>query len=250
MITAVLIDDESNSRHVLRTLLERNFEDIRIVGEASNAEEAFHLIRKAEPQLIFLDIQMPRADGFSLLKRFDHIDFEVVFVTSFDKYAMNAIRFSALDYLLKPVEVSDLDETLRRAKKRISAKQSNNSLILNLLRNLDKDPTPKIAVHVSNMVKLLEEKSIVDIQSDGSYCTIRTDKGERFTTSKYLKDFEDYFGEDTTFVRISKSILINTEQIMEYSKGEPCMITMVNNEQFEVSRRKKAEVLAVLRGKD
>jgi len=250
-ITAILVDDESNSRHVLRTLLERNFPEIDILGEAASAAEAFQLIQKVGPQLVFLDIQMPRADGFSLLKRFDEVPFEVVFVTSFDQYAMNAIRFSALDYLLKPVEVSDLGNAIRKAEKRISEKQGSHSQIINLLRTMDGTSGPqKVAVHVADAVKLIDERTIIYILADGSYCTILTDSGERFTTARYLKDFEDYFGQPGTFVRISKSVLINSGQIAKYSKGDPCMIEMTNGELFEVSRRKKVEVLAALKRKD
>jgi len=249
-ITALIVDDESNSRHVLRTLLERNFTEIAIAGEAANAEEAFQLIGKVQPQLVFLDIQMPRADGFSLLKRFEEVPFEVVFVTSFDQYAMNAIRFSALDYLLKPVEVSDLGDAVKKAVKRIQEKQNSHLQVVNLLKTMNSNGPQKVAVHAAATVKLLDEKSIVYVQGDGSYCVIQTDAEERFTTARYLKDFEDYFGQPTTFVRISRSILINADHIRQYSKGEPCMIEMSNGELFEVSRRRKVEVLAVLRRKE
>jgi two-component system LytT family response regulator len=139
-IRTIIIDDESKSRLVLRTLLNRTCPQITILGEAADAEEAFELIKRLKPELIFLDIQMPRADGFSLLKRFDPVPFEIIFVTSFDQYAISAIKFSALDYLLKPVEVTDLLEAVKKARERIASQQDNKTQIVNLLRSIDDLP--------------------------------------------------------------------------------------------------------------
>src|SRR5438128_556965 len=111
-IRTIVVDDESHSREVLRDLLESFFPEIELVGEAENVEGAYKLINEVEPQLVFLDIQMSRQSGFNLLKKFSEVPFEVIFVTSFDRYAINAIKFSALDYLLKPVEVKDLGEAI------------------------------------------------------------------------------------------------------------------------------------------
>src|ERR1044071_2325981 len=107
-IKTILVDDEQDSREVLTELLLDASNEIEVIGEASNVDEAFKLINEKDPQLVFLDIQMPRANGFALLKKFEQVPFEVIFVTSFDQYAINAIKFSALDYLLKPVEPDDL----------------------------------------------------------------------------------------------------------------------------------------------
>src|SRR4051812_47628005 len=121
-ITALLVDDEESSRIVLRNLLSDFFPEITIAGEASNVEDAYVIAREKQPELVFLDIQMPRSSGFTLLKKFQEVPFEVIFVTSYDKYAINAIRFSALDYLLKPVEVADLKNAIARVKKSIIQK--------------------------------------------------------------------------------------------------------------------------------
>jgi two-component system LytT family response regulator len=247
-ITAILVDDESNSRVVLRSLLERFSTEIELLGEAANVEDAYKLIIAKKPQLVFLDIQMPRANGFALLQKFEEVPFEVIFVTSYDKYAINAIKFSALDYLLKPVEVVDLKEAIKKAVNSIAHKNNNRTLVINLLRNLESKPQQhKIAVHVAESVKLLDENRIAYIEADGSYCQITLSTNERYTTAKYLKDFEDYFGEESSFVRIHKSCLINTKYIKAYSKGEPCIIEMTDGKNFEVARRKKQEVLEKLK---
>ena|SRR6218665_4089400 len=247
-IKAIITDDESKSRVVLRTLLKKHFPQIDIVGEAGSAQEAFELINALKPQLVFLDIQMPRADGFSLLKRFDPVPFETIFVTSFDQYAISAIRFSALDYLLKPIEVNELREAVKKAIERVAAQRGNKTQIINLLRSIDDLPeTHHVAIHTNDSVRLVEETTIVSVVADGHYCVIHTDSNERFTTARILRDFEEYFGEQSSFVRIGKSEMINAKKILKYSKGEPCIIEMINGEVFEVARRRKPEVLAKIR---
>lgn len=243
---ALLIDDESNNRFVLRSLLERFFEDVEIMGEAESAAEGFELIKSVKPDVVFLDIQMPHENGFELLRKFQEIDFEIIFVTSFDKYAIDAIRFNALDYLLKPVEVKELQSAIERARKRIATKQENSAQVSNLLSSLD-EPTPqKIAVHDKDSVKLVNLSEISSITGDGSYSIIRTVGNGTYTVSKYLKDFESYFGEDSSFLRVSRSQIINLSHIKQYSKGEPCIIEMNDGTTVEVSRRKKTEVLQLL----
>lgn len=247
-ITTLLVDDESDSREVLLSLLEKYFPEIEIIGQASNVTDAYELVKTQKPQLIFLDIQMPKASGFDLLTKFDSVPFEVVFITSYDKYAINAIKFSALDYLLKPVEVEDLNDTIKKVKKTIELKINSGTQIINLLHNLDTDITErKIAIHSNDKVKFLSELSIIYVEGDGRYCHITMLNNEVYTTARNLKDFEDYFENTNNFLRITKEFAINIRHIKDYSKGEPCMITMSNGKTFEVARRKKTEVLERLK---
>ncbi|MCE3225548.1 MAG: two component transcriptional regulator, LytTR family [Bacteroidetes bacterium] len=246
--TAIIVDDEERSRRVLKSLLSSFFPETEVLGEASNVDEAYELINKKNPQLVFLDIQMPRANGFSLLKKYEVVPFEVIFVTSYDKYAINAIKFSALDYLMKPVEVKDLTEAMDKAGKIIDLKANRNIQMINLLNAVGhEEKLRKIAIHEGDFVKLVDCDHVVSIEADGSYCHIITDQNDRFTLAKYLKDFEDYFGESSNFIRIHKSCLLNLKHIIKYSKGEPCIIEMSNGQNFEVSRRKKQEVLERLK---
>lgn len=243
-ITAILVDDEANVRVVLRDLLETFFTEVEVIGEAESVDAAYKLINDKKPQLVFLDIQMPKQSGFNLLKKFEELPFEVVFVTSYDQYAINAIKFSALDYLLKPVEVKDLRDTIAKAKKSIERKTKNSVQIINLLRTMDSDIRDrKIAVHVGENVKLLTEREILYIEADQRYCHITTTTNERFTTAKYMKDFEEYLGNTSELIRIHKSCMINVNHIKEYSKGEPYFIEMTNGKMFEIARRKKGEIL-------
>lgn len=242
-LTAILVDDENSSREVLKDLLESFFTEVELLGEADNVDAAYELVKAKQPQLVFLDIQMPKQSGFNLLKKFEEIPFEVIFVTSFDKYAINAIKFSALDYLLKPVEVKDLREAISKAKRRIEQKNKSSVQVINLLGSIDEAKERKVVVHEGDSVRLLKESEIVSIDADGRYCNIITTANEKFITAKYVKDFEEYLGENSELVRIHKGCMINSRHIKEYSKGDPCVIEMTNGKTYEVARRKKVEIL-------
>ncbi|MGZ4042540.1 MAG: LytR/AlgR family response regulator transcription factor [Bacteroidia bacterium] len=247
-IKTLLVDDETDSREVLLSLLGNYFPEVEVVGEAANVADAYELINAKKPQLVFLDIQMPKSSGFDLLKKFEDVPFEVVFITSFDKYAINAIKFSALDYLLKPVEIEDLSFAIKKAMKSIELKNNSGAQIINLIHSLDTDVKErKIAIHSGEKVKFLSELNIVYVEGDGRYCRVTMLNNEVFTTAKNLKDFEDYFERTNNFVRVTKDFVINIRHIKDYSKGEPCIIEMITGKTFEVARRKKTEVLEKLK---
>lgn len=248
-IKTIIIDDEKNSRDVLKKLIETSFNELNIIAEASNVEEAYDLINIHKPELIFLDIQMPKANGFKLLHKFNKIPFEVIFVTSYDNYAINAIKFNALDYLLKPVEIPDLEIAVKKAIQTIEKKINSSAQIINLVHSLESDTNDKkIAVHAIDCVKLISESNIIFLQAERRYCHLYTSTGEHYILAKFLKDFEEYFGEKSSFIRISKSHIVNASHIKEYSKGEPFIIKMMDEKTFEVARRKKAEVLSKIKG--
>ncbi len=243
-IDALIVDDEKNSREVLKELLHKFCPEVHVAGEAPSADAARKLIQEKKPELVFLDIQMPTGNGFELLKRFDPVPFSVIFVTSFDQFAINAIKFSALDYLLKPVEVHELRAAVQKA---MEIKKNIQPVVLNLLNNLDEGSEKKIAVHAQGHVKFINATSIVCIEGDGAYSAIHT-VAEKVVTSKTLKEIEDFF-HDPSFVRINKSITINTSCVKEYTKGELCIVTLINGNTYEISRRKKQEVLERLKKK-
>ena len=248
-IKVILVDDEKGSREVLAKLLEEHSDELEICGEASNVEEAYRLACDVKPQLVFLDIQMPRASGFNLLKKFEEVPFEVIFVTSYDQYAITAIKFNALDYLLKPVETADLSDAVKKAIVNIRTKTNANLQIVNLLNSMDAETKDKkFAVHSGEKVKMLHVQHIVCIEADGRYSHLFMSNNENYTTAKYLKDFEDFLGKESSFIRISKSFILNTNFIKEYSKGEPCIIELINGKTVEVARRKKPEILEKLKG--
>ncbi|MDP1814119.1 MAG: response regulator [Leadbetterella sp.] len=246
-IRVLIVDDETNSREVLSNLLLKHTIDIEIIGEASNVDEAYEMCCKLLPDLIFLDIQMPRSNGFNLLKKFKEIAFEVIFVTSFDHFAITAIKFNALDYLLKPVEIIELTSAVEKAKVNIRRKNNQNLQYINLLYDLENDiQEKKFAIHTGEKVRMINSSEVIFIEGDGRYSIIYMVSNELLTTPKNLKEFEDFFGSKSKFIRISKSILINSTHIKEYQKGDPFIIKMVNDKIFEASRRRKTDVLEKL----
>ena len=247
-INALIIDDEVSSRNVLKQLLLKFCPEITICGESDNADKAYLLIQEKKPQLVFLDIHMPSGNGFTLLRKFDKIDFEVVFVTSFDHFAIEAIKFNALDYLLKPVEVNDLKAAVSKAEQRILEKHSSAPLIVNLLANLtDENKEKKIPLHTANSVRFVELNEILFFEADGNYTHIETQSGEKFISSKNLKEFESMLEGIKQFIRVNKSAIVNSTRIASYSKTEPYLLSISSDKEFEISRRKRIEVLDRLR---
>lgn len=246
-ITALLIDDEAPNRNVLRRLLGKHCPEIEVTGEARSADEAYDLITERKPALIFLDIKMPGKSGFDLLRMFDAIDFEVIFVSAFDEYAITAFEFNALAYILKPIDFAKLISAVAKAVARIRQDKADKD-IFHFIQTMEEknDLITKINIHHGNHVILINISDVVSIESVKDNVEIRTTKGERFFSTKGIKLFERLLDCQKTFVRISRSVIINTAYISGYNKGEVCILVMPGDRCFEVSRRKKAEVLAKL----
>lgn len=249
-INALIVDDEQDGREVLQQLLALHAPQIKIIGQASSAAEACSCIDQLRPDLVFLDIQMSGQNGFDVLQHYPEVNFEVIFVTSYDQYALTAIKFNALDYLLKPLAVDELKAATAKAIHRIHTKQDQEDRIKSLLESLDQHKgAKKIAVHVRDSVHLLDISDIMYVLAEGNYSRVVTQQGGSYMMSRMLKELECYIGNDLLFMRINKSTMANPAFIVKYSKGEPCIITMKDGQTYEVSRRKKQEILDVLQAK-
>lgn len=242
-IKAVIVDDEPNGQIVLNELLRKHCPVVQVVGKASNIQEAFTVITAEKPHIVFLDIQMPNGNGFDLLRMFEEIFFKVVFVTSHHQYAINAIKFNALDYLLKPVDVNELKQAVERAKQNI--KQNGLSNFIEFID--DSKQEIKLPIHQNHEVLLVPQSVMVTITGDDNYSEVLTTSNEKYVLSKTLKEIELYFSHSNKFIRVRRELLINADHIVSYSKTEPCIIKLSNNISIEVSRRKRQEVLEVLR---
>lgn len=244
LYTAIIVDDEKSNRLVLRTLLEKGFPEIGVVFETDDIEEAYTQINSLKPALLFLDIQMPKGSGFNLLKKFDSYPFEVIFVTSFDKYALNAIKSSALDYLLKPIERNDLKEAIEKFKKvqQLKGGTTNNALLQNLVADSDK----KVAIHHKGNVVFLSVKEINYIEADVNYTHVHTD-AITYYLAKTLSEWEEILSNYDNFIRISKSMIVNAAYCSYYEKGDPIILVLRNNVKTPVSRRRRSEVLEKLK---
>lgn len=250
-LNAFIVDDEKNSRIVLTDILTRFFPNVTILGEASNISDAFEGISETRPDIVFLDIQMPSGNGFTLLQKFDPIPFHVIFITSHHQYALQAFRFNALDYLLKPIDVEELEQSIERFLSIKLKALEYRKQILNAMDDLDPSvESKKLSLHKNDAVHLVPVSSIVSIEGDGRYSQLSTLENEKFTSSKTLKEYEEYLAPYQEFVRIHKETIINVSHIEKYSKKEPYWVLLSNGKEFEVSRRKKQEVLDLIKTKN
>ncbi len=247
-IRCFIVDDEKSGRELLEKLLKSVSDEFEVIGNAPDVEQAFEMLSATQVDLLFLDIQMPKGNGFSLLKKFtNELPFEVIFVTSYQEYAIQAIKSSALDYLLKPIDRQELSEAIMRAKNLIQSRKSSKQQFENLLQNLDaKNNAKKIAIHHRDSVLFVSENDIEFIVADGRYCSINTSSGATYTVARSLKEMEEITSSQL-FIRINHSQIINCHFIKSYSKGDPCILELQSGQVFEISRRRKHEILQKLK---
>jgi two-component system LytT family response regulator len=245
-LTAILIDDESNSRNSLRQKLITHCPGLTIVADAENGEEGIKAIEALKPDIVFLDVEMPRMNGFNMLQQLQHRNFELIFTTAYDHYAIQAIRFSALDYLVKPIEITTLKEAVERAREK---KQTNmpNQRIETLLYNLldEKNMHNRIAIPSMEGLQFVEIADIIYLEAESNYTFINLLPSSRITVSKTLKDFEELLPAHT-FIRIHHSFIINKNHIRKYLKGEGGQVLMSNGKMLDVARRKKEEFMKAI----
>ncbi len=247
-LKGIVIDDEKNGRDVIKSLVNTYCTEVEIVAEAGNIIDAFALIQDMQPDFVLLDIQMPGGNGFELLKKFEKINFDIVFITSYDKYAINAFKFSAVDYLLKPVEIDDLVQAIDKIKnKRLLNQKESFDKYTYFLNNVSNDDQLRnISLQKGDKVFYLKLSDILYLEAESNYTRIVTTSNETFLQSKTLKYYEDLFQESLYFIRISRSHLINIAHVKSYSKTEPCILSLSNDYKIEISRRKKTELIALM----
>ncbi len=244
MLKAIIVDDESRSIETLNSILQQFCADeVIVVGTAASVDEAQQLIKNQQPQIVFLDIEMPHASGFDLLEKFPKPNFEVIFTTGFDRYAVTAIKFSALDYLLKPLNIDDVKEAIAKAKTRIENKNFHQDLehLINNLRH-PRDKNNKIPIAVVNGFQFVTVNSIVYCEADDDYTHLYLNDKQKLTVSKNIKEFEEILA-NYDFFRIHHSFLVNRDYIKRYTKGEGGTIMTDLGNELPVSRRRKQEFL-------
>jgi len=245
MIRAIIIDDEKTSRDALLGLITRYCNNVTIVEQANGYKTGIAAIEKHKPDLVFLDIQMPDGSGFQLLEDLKEIDFEVIFTTAFDQYAIKAIKYSALDYLLKPIVPSDLVSAIQKLEKKKNGSEINSSIKV-LLDNIKSKSEPKkIVLSTLDQIHVVSIEDIVRCESDGCYTRFIFNDGKVLLICKTLKEYEILL-EDQNFLRPHKSHLINIKYISGYLKNEGGSILMTDGMTIPVSRRKRDKVLSVI----
>jgi len=240
MIPAIIIDDEPGNIDVLKKMITDYCEDIEISGTAASVDEGIAVIKETKPDLVFLDIEMPGKNAFDLIDYLNPVGFEIIFVTAFEHYALKAFRYSAIDYLLKPVKISELREAIEKARKRI--KERNFQDRLDNFFNIERKKEIKIAIQLKDGYNFINYNDIVCCSSEGAYTVIYLVNGSKLLSSNNLKHFVELLPDDI-FCRIHNSHLINLQHAIHYSKGRGGTLLMVNKMNLEVSQRKKDELL-------
>lgn len=242
MIRVIVIDDENHVRDSLIKILHRHCPDVLVVGQANGVASGVEAIKELLPELVLLDIQMKDGTGFDLLSSLPSIDFKVIFVTAFDQFAIQAIRFSAVDYLLKPVNPELLKEAVNRAGMMIREQFRMQMQVLEEnLRNLS-NKNKKIIIKTAETMHLIEVKNLVCCDSDSSYTSIHTADGGKIMVSKTLKDYEDMLA-DCGFYRVHKSYLINLLHIRRFERQDGGYVVLTNDLKIPVASRKRDELL-------
>jgi two-component system LytT family response regulator len=239
-LKAVLIDDEPRGISSMQKLLQINCPAVHVTGSFTDANEAIEYVKFNNPDLIFLDIAMPVKNGFELLKELKGASFEIIFVTAHNQYMVEAFHFSAIDYLLKPVEDNLLIDAVERAKKRIEEKSGNKN-IETFLHNLTQKQSPqkmRLCIPSLKGFQVIELDDILFAESSGNYTNLYFSNSKMVCTSKPMHEYEKLL-EDAGFVRIHKSILVNMLHVKEYLRGEGGSVLLSNGKEIEVSRRKK-----------
>ncbi|MCG2615832.1 LytTR family DNA-binding domain-containing protein [Terrimonas sp. NA20] len=236
-IRYILIDDELNNIENLSFMLTQNCPSLERVGSAGSGEEGRRLIQNTQPDLVFLDIQMPGVNGFDMLRSLASVNFEVIFVTAYDQYGIQAIKFSALDYLLKPIDVEDLKKAVNKAIQKIEAKQQNTN-ISNLLKYLQtpKQESPRIALPTLQETHYVKLEDIVRCEASDNYTAFFLSGGDKILVSRTLKEYADLL-KPHHFIRTHQSHLVNSKFIKSLLKEDGGNLLLLDKTRVPISRQ-------------
>ncbi len=242
-MTAIIIDDELSAREALRSLLENFIQGVEVVAEADGVQLGLAAIRQLKPDVVFLDINMPSGTGFDLLEQLVEVSFALVFVTAYDQYAIKAIKFSALDYLLKPVDLQELRKTMERIQQ-LGGSRAQSELVEHYQRNQSSRDT--LALPTLDGFDIVRVDEIIRCEGERNYTTFFMKNGDRIVVSRTLKDYELLLV-DSDFLRVYQSHLVNLRFVKRYIRGRGGFVVMEDGTELPVSREKKEELLRKIR---
>ena len=243
MIRTLIIDDEESNRQWVSELLNQNFPQVKIVGEADGVATGMEAIRKYSPDLVLLDIRMEDGEGFDILKQIGTIDFKVIFITAFEEYALKAIKFSALDYLLKPVTLPDLQSAIEKAQNQII--KELNMQLAELNTNLQAINNKKIVLRTADKLHLIPVHDIVRCEADRNYTNFFLINDKKVVVSYPMKDYEDILVEQG-FFRLHKSHIVNLTFVDTYVKSDGGYVILKDGAKLPVADRKKAALMEII----
>jgi len=246
MIKAIIIDDESKARQLLEAMLADCDTEIEVLAQCADLPSGVKAIKKFAPDLVFLDIEMPVYSGLELLDFFneEEINFSVIFITAYSQYALQAFRFSAVDYLLKPININLLQEALERFRKKT---QKDNKNLLALKQNIStQSKNKKIGLPQSHGIRFVESHEILFVKGERAYSEIYLTSGEKILVSRHLKQIGETFEGIDYLVRCQKSYIVNTNHITAYCKQDGGYLLVADKHQVSVSANKVEEILALI----
>ncbi|WP_066757432.1 LytR/AlgR family response regulator transcription factor [Crocinitomix algicola] len=244
-LSCIIVDDEAIARDTLRLYLQKYCSDVKVLDSCENIEEAKRSLNKYNPNIVFLDIEMPYGNGFDLLEQLGEVNFEVIFITAFSNYAIQALNLSATHYILKPIDIDELIIAIEKVKKKNfsgSHFQIQSQVLIENLQKVNSQLNRIVLPHL-NGFDVVPVKSILYAQAADNYCEIHLLSGEKFLISKPLKFYDDLLS-SMGFIRIHKSYLINGNEIVSYRKGKTGQVVLSNGSVFDISNSRKKDFLA------
>jgi len=239
---AIIIDDEPNAVDLLALRLAQIYPQIEVVAACTSSIKGVAAIREYHPDLVFLDIEMPQMNGFQVLEAVEDIPFSLVFVTAYDKFALKAFRYSAVDYLLKPIDTQELRQAIDKVEKQRKTSKEQVSHLRQQLSNIPKGFPEKIALPYQNGVTFVHLQEVVYCESDDSYTKFYLSDGQMYLVTKPLKEIQEIL-EGREFLRIHRQYLINLNHIKKFVKGEGAYVIMANGQSIPVSRLHKERLI-------
>lgn len=244
MLRAVLIDDDESNLSSLSEKISNHCKQVQVIARCDNPEDGIRAIDELKPDIVFLDIEMPQMNGFVMLQQLTNKDFELVFVTAYDHYAIKAIRSCALDYLVKPVEVEELKAAVAKAADLRNKTASSSQLDL-LLDHLQKKQPKLLTIPTSDGLQFINIEDIIYLEANDNYSNIYLSTNQKFLVSRTLKDFEELLPADV-FIRIHHSSIVNKFYVDKYIRGDGGQVVMRNGNVLDVSKRKKSDFLQAI----
>jgi two-component system, LytTR family, response regulator len=247
MLSSVIIDDEMFCIETLKYEIERSCPEVSVVASAQSGQKGIEIIKEHHPDIVFLDIEMPYMNAFEMLQQLDEIDFDIIFTTAYNQFAIKAIKVSALDYLLKPVGKEELiaavDKVTRKSYQGVSGK-GLQLLMEQMLTN--QHDVRKIALPTVNGLEMIRTDHIVVVEADSNYTIFNLLDGKKVIIAKTLKQIEEMLAEQNQFIRVHQSYMVNLHHVERYDKGKGGSLLMVNNARVPVSRSKKEPLVTRL----
>jgi two-component system, LytTR family, response regulator len=244
VLKTIIIDDEDHIRDTLRKLLGEYCPGVQVAGESGDVENGRKLILESSPDLVLMDVQINNGTGFDILNSLPQIPFKIIFITAFDKYAVRAFKFSAVDYLLKPVILSELLDAIARVEQMVHSSFSLQMKALEENLKTALGQKHKIILKSSESIHLVGQEEIVYCQSDDCYTWVYTTKGDRILVSRTLKDYDEMLA-GCGFYRVHKSYLINLSHVLRFDKQDGGFVILTNEQKIPVSSRRREELLQV-----